>query len=661
MTIYYVSNGGLDTNNGTSSSTPKQHLSAINALTLAAGDQVLGDASSTFYGDTDDPLVPTTNGSSGNPITFGRYGTGAGPTIRCTIRATSGWTFDAGFVYYRTGVASDPFQVFQSGARLLRATSRAAMVQGSWWWDSATLRLYVWQTTSANPSGGTVEYPRVDSGNYRSCCEIGGRSWLTFAGWIFEASAKDGVNGRNGTNAVSSNVIFDHCQANWNAQRGFDFGQPSGAGTARHSSVQIIGCTGHDGTGEFIWGGFGTVTVDGWECWNIGKDRAPLGALVQIGEPSGVRMGVEATNCYIGYGKSIDGVYQGPAVDVEWETGFARPNGTVVERNKIVSSLASAQGYPTLNEMGDNTIVRRNEIVGQNDQWTVFKQGGTGSKYLNNTFQYEKFAYGLRIEAAATGTTVENNIFWNQATNASWFTSGPISVAADSQTGSVFNLNLFYTNGANTSGVWQWGTPTYGTIAAWRTASGQDANSLSGSDPLLRARTSYDLRLQSTSPARNAGMVVSGTTDGYEGSAPDIGAWEYATGSFSDVAENKILDHILGGPDWLLGTTIYAALFVVPPRDDGTGGREMSGWGYARAAVTRATAWNAASGGSKTNASAIAWPAATNNWGYATGIGFFDASSGGNLICWAELATSAAVLSGTTPQVAAGTVTATAD
>jgi hypothetical protein len=45
-------------------------------------------------------------------------------------------------------------------------------------------------------------------------------------------------------------------------------------------------------------------------------------------------------------------------------------------------------------------------------------------------------------------------------------------------------------------------------------------------------------RIRSDSPARDAGAVIPGVTDGYVGSAPDIGAYEY------------------GGTDWTAGCNL---------------------------------------------------------------------------------------------------------
>ncbi|NOU66068.1 hypothetical protein GC096_18695 [Paenibacillus sp. LMG 31461] len=53
-------------------------------------------------------------------------------------------------------------------------------------------------------------------------------------------------------------------------------------------------------------------------------------------------------------------------------------------------------------------------------------------------------------------------------------------------------------------------------------------NNIEGSvDPLFVDRTSHDFRLQAGSPARDTGIALPGITDGFAGTAPDIGAYEY--------------------------------------------------------------------------------------------------------------------------------------
>lgn len=96
----------------------------------------------------------------------------------------------------------------------------------------------------------------------------------------------------------------------------------------------------------------------------------------------------------------------------------------------------------------------------------------------------------------------------------------------------------------------------------------------------------------------------------------------------SEAYADDLLDQLYGS-----GTpaTLYFALFTSAPAADGTGGTEVTGGSYARAAKTNdVTNFPAASGAQKSNANAITWATATALWGTVTHIVVFDALSGGN-------------------------------
>src|SRR5690349_8798175 len=121
--------------------------------------------------------------------------------------------------------------------------------------------------------------------------------------------------------------------------------------------------------------------------------------------------------------------------------------------------------------------------------------------------------------------------------------------------------------------------------------------------------------------------------------------------SKSDYLENKLLDHQVGKTSYTM-PTVYVGLFTAAPSDSG-GGTEVSGGSYARKSTAGAD-WNAASGGSTTNANAITFVTATGSWGTVTHWGLFDASSAGNLLRWAALGTSKTIGNGDTASFAAG-------
>lgn len=123
----------------------------------------------------------------------------------------------------------------------------------------------------------------------------------------------------------------------------------------------------------------------------------------------------------------------------------------------------------------------------------------------------------------------------------------------------------------------------------------------------------------------------------------------------SDFAENLYLDHILGNSE-SPPEARYLALYIAAPSDAG-GGTEVSGNGYARQLVE----FDAAASGAAANSNVPQFAASGGAWGTVTHFGVFDASSGGNLMFWAPLATSRVVNNGDTLEFAAGDIDVTLD
>lgn len=131
--------------------------------------------------------------------------------------------------------------------------------------------------------------------------------------------------------------------------------------------------------------------------------------------------------------------------------------------------------------------------------------------------------------------------------------------------------------------------------------------------------------------------------------------------SKSDYLENKLLDHTFGAQTYTPPATLYVALYTAAPDDDGTGGTEVSGTGYARAAVTNNdTNWPAASNGSKSNGNEISFgTVGAGGWGQLTHFGVFDAASGGNFLGAGELDTPVTAAEGDTVRFQAGALVIT--
>lgn len=130
----------------------------------------------------------------------------------------------------------------------------------------------------------------------------------------------------------------------------------------------------------------------------------------------------------------------------------------------------------------------------------------------------------------------------------------------------------------------------------------------------------------------------------------------------SDFLENELLDHVLGAAAYTAPATVYVGIFTAAPTDAG-GGTEVTGGSYARVAVTNdSTNWPAASGGAKSNGTAITFPSPSANWGVVVAFGIFDAASAGNLLYWGLISPNKTVNNGDpAPSFAVGALDVTED
>ena len=135
-------------------------------------------------------------------------------------------------------------------------------------------------------------------------------------------------------------------------------------------------------------------------------------------------------------------------------------------------------------------------------------------------------------------------------------------------------------------------------------------------------------------------------------------------GSFSDYLELKILDHVFGKTAYTAPATVYIGLWTtagsLTDASDGTAATEVTGGGYARVAVTNNTTnWPNAASGSKSSGAAFDFGTASGNLGTINQMAVLDASSGGNILAWADLTAAKTVNSGDTYKFNSGDLTIT--
>lgn len=127
--------------------------------------------------------------------------------------------------------------------------------------------------------------------------------------------------------------------------------------------------------------------------------------------------------------------------------------------------------------------------------------------------------------------------------------------------------------------------------------------------------------------------------------------------SFSNTYETHVLNYLLTSTSVTRPTAWYLALFTSNPAEDASGTEvSTTGTAYARQAATFTVSGNSAS-----NTSEIEFPTATASFGTVTHAAVFDASTGGNMIAYAALATSKTIDTGDVMRVPASDFDITLD
>jgi len=194
----------------------------------------------------------------------------------------------------------------------------------------------------------------------------------------------------------------------------------------------------------------------------------------------------------------------------------------IVERNKVHDSdrgigiVSETDAYPT-----ENCVVRNNFVY---NCWRTgiylggylnYTTGGTKNCFVvNNTlFQnnkvlgyFDEVEGEIRLTENCFDNTISNNVIYARSENDVF-----VHKYTTTGSGNVIDHNLYYSPGTVT---WIWNGTSYTDFNEWKLASGADASSTLGVDPLLVSTSTPDLHIQSDSPAKNTGQVISADVNG---------------------------------------------------------------------------------------------------------------------------------------------------
>jgi Right handed beta helix region len=502
VTYYVDSVNGSDSNPGTQAS-PWKTIAKVNATRLLPGQTVAFQAGEIWR----EQLTVSSSGSAGAPITFTSYGSGALPIIS-GANVFSSWTASASGYYSSYAIA--PNQVFGNATRLTQVSSQSALVTGSWWLDTANLRIYVYD----DPSGQTMEASLRNYAIYSPCAN---HTYITITNLQMQESNIAGIYqcGSNVWNVTNSVIQFNFGQglrydggaagasvtyttAAYNGQDGLAFYQTP--------SLLVDHCVTHD-----------NAQIPA----NISGNYYSAGIKMEPGGSPSSNIVVRNSTSYsngIGQCSTCGGGIWADTTDSGW---------TVYNNITYLNHFIGIDIDATSNALVYDNVSYQDNYAGI----FAFADGQssiTGNQIYNNTV-WGTTGFGIEVEGPNAGPTtngctnnlVKNNIVINS--------TGPNLYAANGceNTGTNGSGNIYTNNalGVAASNFIEWGVGKYhSTYAAWETATGNCgtagcSHSIQGNPLLVSPPTNFNL--QPGSPALGTGIYISGID---ASNPPNVGA-----------------------------------------------------------------------------------------------------------------------------------------
>lgn len=509
--IYYVNqSAGSDDSTGLSPAQAWKTIAKVNATTLAPGAQIRFNRGDTWR----EQLTIPTSGTEEQRIVFTAYGTGRKPIINASDIIT-GWVNNYG-AYPKVWGTVSPNAVT---TRCMVAIDDSLYTQVATFAELTSARKYFIKTTStpdslfawsaSDPDSRTAEVSKREYGI------LSNKTFITLSYLDFRMAGNKGVVFYGSGTAVDGYTIIDSCNFYRNRLVGAGFYDGW-----RHSLIRYCSSN-SDGNGFVVWGtqtggsptqggvgsDFNTIThnyiTNTIHDWTIAGQHSD-GTAIQIFNADNVI--VEDNEVY----HAQQGIY----LDA-WAMGtnnmICRYN-YIHECNTVSSSNAIGVNYSAAGDVYDiyyNLVVNCGNLTGGYAA-IMFPSSNDGTiNFFNNTVYNNGVAViGNQLFAVhGTNINLKNNIFSFSTASDSNYALFQIS-STGFFASSDYN-QLYKSTGATAVyayAQYNGGAP-YTTIAAWRSASGLDANSLT-TDPLFTT-TGSNFDIQAGSPCINSGVTIS--------------------------------------------------------------------------------------------------------------------------------------------------------
>ncbi|WP_442950115.1 right-handed parallel beta-helix repeat-containing protein [Paenibacillus sp. HW567] len=562
--VYYVSTTGNDiTGTGTLSNPWK-------TIQKAADTMIAGDTCIIRGGTYRETVTLHTSGTSANPINFKAY---TGETVIVSgADPVTGWVNYSGSIYYAsmTGSLGTKDQIFVNKQMQFEAR----------WPNSATL-------DPLNSTFATVDSGSTTTINDGDLTQAAGY-WVGKTVWLVPGTGYKSYKSTI-TSSSAGSITFDKVATAAAADNSYYI-------TGNLKDLDSAGEWYYDsGTGRlYLWAPGGvnpnTLTVEAKKrtyAFDVSSRSYINISGINI-FASSIKMS-DSNYCKVS-NMTAEYVSHDSEVTSQYSTGIfmsgtnnelrnstlTYSSGNLVSiqgtGNKVINNLIheadySAADIPAIYLLGENHLISHNTVynsgrhlifmptqnsrIQYNNLYNAgkltkdcgilydFAWDGQGTvihhNYIHDNLAKNYSGTGIYLDNGSKGYIVHHNVVWGNYTGIRLNTPS--------------NFNLIYNNTTYSNGnVGYWGSSfqsdMYGdrifnnifTTAFTLPGTHIEGNNItSGTGPLFVNPGASNFRLQSTSPAINAGVVIPGITDGYVGKAPDIGAYEY------------------GGTDWTAG------------------------------------------------------------------------------------------------------------
>ncbi|MDB5324839.1 MAG: hypothetical protein JWM57_408, partial [Phycisphaerales bacterium] len=545
LTTYYVSPAGSDAAAGTSAASPWASVTKVDATVFQPGDSILFQRGGEWHGQ----LEGSADGTAAAPIIYGDYGdtnlskpifegSDYVPSNAFSSQGNSVYTFST------STTGGKAYWVYLNHVALLAATSgSAAMPAGSFFVSGTT----VWMNTGGvNPATAAVSVGVRATGQNadQGVIASNGHSYLTFNNLIGRETAQISGDGSLGGGIIDAyvirvqggtNVTLNNCEAYYGGKHhvgAIDTTKflangltvsggvngvsgntlPYGNSTAlvayadqnvHHTTQQWIDCTVSNYFGDqpaFLTHNDGADSIDSLLIQNLKSYGSPVA--LQPGNNIAItyRGGLISNNTLTAYGSTgttelIDGVH------------VYSDNGSTGQKIEMYA---------------DNSTIQNCLVTGSGQVGGIQSYGSNATIRFNTVSMQGYASAAIQLGSASNATKLYGNI--TTGTGNALLINGSPTYTAD--------YDLFdSTAGGPFIKV---GSTTYSGIAAYRSATGQEAHGVVA-DPKFVSVGGGDYSLQSTSPAINLIPIgiISGVSSDIRGFARpsanvyDAGAFEY--------------------------------------------------------------------------------------------------------------------------------------